>query len=115
MQIFSGVILRFSCGKCLKAAGIGQDEGARGDSEWGRDRFSAAGLDGAEMGGEPPLQLLGHSCVDSGHLLAGVSHDAGTGRGTAAAGKGLPFAADFVGTPCSAGAGDSPESADSRG
>lgn len=44
------------------------------DREW----FSAAGLTALKWA-ESTAALLGHSCVDSGHLLAGVSHDGPAG------------------------------------
>lgn len=40
----------------------------------GQDRFSPAGITALKWA-ESTAALLGHSCVDSGHLLAGVSHD----------------------------------------
>ena len=43
----------------------------------GQNRFSDAGITALKWA-EATAELLGHSYVDSGHLLAGVSHDART-------------------------------------
>ena len=43
----------------------------------GQNRFSDAGITALKWA-EATAELLGHSCVDSGHLLAGVSHDVRT-------------------------------------
>lgn len=49
----------------------------QGGKEMGQNRFSDAGITALKWA-EATAELLGHSYVDSGHLLAGVSHDART-------------------------------------
>lgn len=49
----------------------------QGGKKMGQNRFSDAGITALKWA-EATAELLGHSCVDSGHLLAGVSHDVKT-------------------------------------